>query len=199
MLLLMGAKRVILGWMWWWWYSALVDVAERKWGVSALQLLHHALSAAFQFYPHAWDSCLCLIFRSHRCLWLIYQWHSYVRYPLIPEGGVIPFPLCTTYQIQSWVMMTAGPGNKSYVFDWMSCDKADVDVFCVIIGKGDKTCQVYYGISSALWIWIVHHWMQATFSNVLLKAPYDALIVLLKEKKGSIRLLLHCQSYSSRL
>ena len=47
-------------------------------------------------------------------------------------------------------MMTAGPGNKSYVFDWMSCDKADVDVFCAIIGKGDKTCQVYYGISSAL-------------------------------------------------
>ena len=39
--------------------------------------------------------------------------------------------------------MTAGPGNKSYVFDWMSCDKADVDVFCVIIGKGDKTCQVF--------------------------------------------------------
>ena len=28
--------------------------------------------------------------------------------------------------------MTAGPGNKSYVFDWMSCDKADVDVFCAM-------------------------------------------------------------------
>ena len=46
--------------------------------------------------------------------------------------------------------MTAGPGNKSYVFDWMISDKADVDVIYAIIGKGDKTCQVYYGISSAL-------------------------------------------------
>ena len=45
---------------------------------------------------------------------------------------------------------SGGPGNLSYVFDWMICDKADVDVFCAIIGKGDKTCQVYYGISSAL-------------------------------------------------